>query len=59
MPDITMCAGGDCPKKEDCYRYKAKPSYLQTYFVEIPYDTEKQQCDAFWDNKPRENQKAY
>ncbi len=25
MPDITMCNTRDCPKKECCYRYKAKP----------------------------------
>ena len=25
MPDITMCRTRDCPKKECCYRYKAKP----------------------------------
>jgi len=24
-----MCTGGDCPSKEECYRYKAVPSYYQ------------------------------
>lgn len=38
MPDITMCSGGNCPMKETCYRYKAKPSeFWQSYFTEIPF----------------------
>jgi len=49
MPDITMCNGGDCPLKETCYRYKAKPSeFWQSYFTEIPYDEEKKECDHYW-----------
>ena len=31
MPDISMCPGGDCPHKEDCYRYKAKASSSQSF----------------------------
>ena len=31
MPDITMCTG-NCPVKENCYRYMAEPNkYGQTY----------------------------
>lgn len=46
MPDITMCKGGKCPLKEDCYRYKAKPSpYRQTYFAKPPYKEDK--CEYF------------
>ena len=37
MPDITMCKGNDCPLKENCYRYKAKPCEYQSYFMEAPY----------------------
>ena len=37
MPDITMCKGESCPKRETCYRYTAKPSEYQSYFSEIPY----------------------
>ena len=38
MPDITMCQGGKCTIKEECYRYKAKPSeYRQSYFAEPPF----------------------
>jgi hypothetical protein len=54
MPDISMCVGGGCSLKQDCYRYTATPSpYLQSYFAEIPYDAEGKKCDSFLDNKPR------
>jgi hypothetical protein len=37
MPDITMCNGFHCPKKEKCYRYRATPnSYRQSYFIAAP-----------------------
>jgi hypothetical protein len=32
MPDITMCDSVECPRKNECYRYMAKPSeYRQAY----------------------------
>ena len=55
MPDIAMCEGKDCPLKETCYRYTAKPSeYLQSYFTEIPYNKEENKCDyhmKIWQKK--------
>lgn len=47
MPDISMCEGGSCPLKEECYRYRAKPNYHQTYLVDIPYDPVSGKCEAF------------
>ncbi len=48
MPDITMCPGTDCPHKENCYRYTAKPSkYAQSYFVEAPIK-DGGKCDHYW-----------
>ncbi len=38
MPDISMCSGANCPKREDCYRFKAKPDRMQSYFVTPPVD---------------------
>lgn len=37
MPDITMCLTRTCLKKEECYRYKAKPDRYQSYanFTEL------------------------
>ena len=45
-PDITMCLGTDCPHKETCYRYTAKPSEYQSYFMEAPIQDEK--CEMYW-----------
>lgn len=47
MPDITMCSGKDCPFRDQCYRYTAKPSeYQQAYFSEPPIKDGK--CDYYW-----------
>lgn len=47
MADITMCSGTDCPQKESCYRFTAKPSeYRQSYFMEAPIKDGK--CDMYW-----------
>ena len=58
MPDITMCEGKDCPLKETCYRYTAKPSeFRQSYFINSPYDKEKGECDhhmKIWQKKTDE-----
>lgn len=47
MPDITMCTGEKCPLKQICYRYTAKPSRFQSYFVESPVDDDGE-CKYFW-----------
>ena len=50
MPDITMCKGTNCPLKEKCYRYTAKPNkYWQSWFYEAPVKNGK--CDHFWEDK--------
>ena len=48
MPDITMCYGGNCPLKDSCLRYTAKPSPWQSYFVDPPGEGDK--CYKFWKN---------
>ena len=45
-PDITMCPGTNCPHKEKCYRFTAKPGDYQSYFMESPIKEGK--CDYFW-----------
>ena len=45
-PDITMCQGTNCPHKETCYRYTAKPSEYQSYFIDPPVKDGK--CDMYW-----------
>ena len=47
MPDITMCPGTNCPQKEKCYRFTAKPDeYWQSYFIDPPIKNGK--CDLYW-----------
>jgi hypothetical protein len=37
MPDIAMCSGEACPRRNECYRARAVPSeFLQTYFKAPP-----------------------
>jgi hypothetical protein len=49
-PDIAMCLGTDCPQKESCYRYTAKPNeYRQSYFSVAPIKDGK--CDMYWGEK--------
>ena len=45
--DITMCFGKDCPIKNDCIRYVAKPEKYQSYFEESPYNDGK--CFIWFD----------
>ena len=57
MPDITMCQDKTCPKKNECYRYTAKPSEMrQAYFAGSTRETEGE-CEYFWDTAKWE--KAY
>jgi hypothetical protein len=45
-PDISMCPGTNCPHKEKCYRFTAKPGDYQSYFTEAPIKDGK--CDMYW-----------
>ena len=31
MPDITMCRNEECNRRNECYRFVAKPSLRQSY----------------------------
>jgi hypothetical protein len=54
MPDIAMCKGNNCPKKETCYRFTAKPNEpFQTYFVPSPVNKESGNCDEYRSNDAR------
>lgn len=46
MPDITMCPGTNCPQKESCYRFTAKPCDYQSWFVKAPIKEGK--CEMYW-----------
>ncbi len=45
MCDITMCLGKECPLRDKCFRYRAFPDGLQSYFITSPY--ENGECDRF------------
>ena len=48
MPDITMCKGTNCPKRDSCYRHTAEANpYRQSYFVDAPYDKENDLCEYY------------
>jgi len=50
MPDISMCANGDCPKRWSCYRHEksgAKPSSWQSWGSFSPNE-ETGECIAYW-----------
>ena len=47
MPDITLCKDHECKLNNTCFRYNAKPSEYQYYFVESPKG-EDGKCDYYW-----------
>ena len=49
MPDISMCSGKDCPMKQNCYRFTAKASDYQSFFMNPPIK-EDGTCDRYWLN---------
>ena len=52
MPDISMCPGLHCQKKEECYRFTATPStYLQAYMLPLATNGREGGCEHFWPNK--------
>ena len=47
MPDIAMCRGDGCPRKAECYRYRAVPTpQRQSYFSHPPVQSDGA-CDKF------------
>ena len=71
MPDISMCKGGSCPLRLNCYRYTAEAEPLgQSYFKDPPYKMNMMldehdsnlgvvtiACPYFWNNNKYENEK--
>ena len=54
--NITMCKGGNCPLKDQCFRHTAKPSEYQDYFIVVPYKIQNNEfkCNYLWtDNNQR------
>jgi len=55
MVDITMCEGKNCPMRENCYRYKARPGKWQSQFNGPNQLKSDGTCDLYWPMK-EENQ---
>lgn len=50
MPDISMCSGKDCPLKETCYRYTARPcEFWQSWFTNPPIEKDSKECNYYWE----------
>lgn len=44
MVDIAKCSRHDCPKCENCFRFKAKPSEWQSYIMIQDVND----CNYYW-----------
>ncbi len=50
MPDYTiytMCRDSQCPRCLTCWRFMARPHFMQSYFAESPRDDE-DDCKYYW-----------
>lgn len=48
MPDITMCIDKECPLRNKCYRFIAKPWTVGQSYALIKYDNG---CPHYWEVK--------
>ena len=47
MVDISMCSGEGCPRKNECYRHRAKDAgEYQSWFARPPLESDLN-CDEF------------
>lgn len=49
MPDIAMCRDMNCPSRNTCYRFTAKPNIFQPY-QNWNRQEDQEKCPAWWDN---------
>jgi len=49
MADITMCPDHECPSRESCYRYTARPSERQSWYDFSKDRAGQDRCNAYWD----------
>lgn len=57
--DIAKCMGGDCPLKNDCYRFTSETLGRQDFFGSVPYNLKDKSCEHFWDNNSQIQALAY
>lgn len=59
MPDIAMCIGKGCPKKNNCYRYTATPDQWGQSYCDFENTCPKNNYKDFWDNNKNIKEKNY
>ena len=47
MPDFSMCLNKDCPIKEKCYRFMARPDHQYQSYTSFNYNEEG--CHFFYE----------
>ena len=48
MPDISLCRNTNCPLRNNCYRFTAKPDEFRQAYGSFTYDYETKSCDHYW-----------
>lgn len=51
MPDISMCQDTQCPSREECYRFTAKPSTFQSFQDFNEFRAGQDVCEDFVPNE--------
>ena len=54
MPDITMCEGTGCPRKQTCYRFMATPTPMRQSYFSVPPVKKDGTCDHYWEYKEKQ-----
>ena len=47
MVDISLCHGGKCPRKNDCFRFRALPDPRRQSYMDFPGMDGLSDCDDF------------
>ena len=51
MENLVKCTGEGCSLRDECHRFTKIDYYnKQMFFVEIPFDFERENCDFFWND---------
>lgn len=50
MPDISMCTGENCPRKETCWRFTAPPTPIMQSYFQTPPISHDATCDWYWED---------
>jgi hypothetical protein len=48
MPDIAMCSGEGCTRRDTCYRHTAKPSEHWQSWFSVPPLASDGTCPWYW-----------